>query len=230
VYGDTASLTNVVLFGDSHAAAWFPAVNLISQEEHWRLVVLTRSGCPAAAVNVVRYGQLYTSCPVWRDAAEKQIAALHPALVIVAYSQYMHGARPLTGVPGGYGSLWANGTEATFSFLHSSAGHVVFITDVPMLSQSAPDCVSGHVSDVRACTVARTTAIRYPQITAEELRLAAQNHIDTVDSTPWFCTQTKCPVIVGNILLYRDAQHMVPQWSLFLTPLLAHAIVPVMAS
>jgi peptidoglycan/LPS O-acetylase OafA/YrhL len=230
VYGDATSQTNVVLFGDSHAAAWFPAVNLISQQQHWRLVVLTRSGCPAAAVNVVRYGQLYTNCPLWRAAAEQQIAALHPALVIVAYSQYMHGARPLAGVPSSSGGLWASGTEATFSFLHGSAAHVVFITDVPMLSQSAPDCVSGHASNVHACTVTRSTAIRYPQVTAQELRLAAQNHIETVNSTPWFCTQTRCPVIVGNILLYRDAQHMVPEWSLFLAPLLAKAIVPVMAS
>jgi peptidoglycan/LPS O-acetylase OafA/YrhL len=231
VYGDTSSRTNVVLFGDSHAAAWFPAVNLISEQQHWRLVVLTKSGCSAAAVNLVRFGQMYTNCPVWRTTAEHQIAALHPALVIVAYSQsLLHGARPLAGVPGGYGSTWANGTEATFSFLHRSAARVVFITDVPMLSQSAPDCVSGHASDVRACTAARTTAIQDPQVTAEEMRLAAQNQIQIVNSTQWFCTRTKCPIIVGNILLYRDAEHMVPEWSLFLEPLLAAKIVPLLAS
>jgi peptidoglycan/LPS O-acetylase OafA/YrhL len=230
VYGDRASRTTVVLFGDSHAAAWFPAVNLISQQQHWRLVVLTKSGCPAAAVNVIRHGQVFTNCPLWRSGAERQIAALNPALVIVAYSQYMGGARPLAGVQGGYGSTWANGTNATFSFLHRSAERVVFITNVPMLTQPAPDCVSAHLSDVEACTPARTAAIRFPQVTAQEVRLAAQNQIHTVDSTPWFCTQTKCPVIVGNIMLYSDAQHMVPQWSEFLAPLLAAKVVPVMAS
>jgi hypothetical protein len=54
VYGETGSHTNVVLFGDSHAAAWFPAMELISTERHWRLVVLAKAGCPAEEVNVMR--------------------------------------------------------------------------------------------------------------------------------------------------------------------------------
>ena len=228
VYGDKASNTKVVLFGDSHGAAWFPAVDAISKQQHWRLVVLTKSGCPAAAVNVIRHSRVFTNCPIWRRDAERQIAAMHPALVIVAYSQYVHGSLPLAGVPTGYGSTWENGTEATFSFLHRSAKRVVFITDVPMLTEPAPDCVSGHLSDVRACVVPRNVGVRYPQVTAEERSLAARNGINSIDATPWFCTPTECPVIVGNILLYRDAQHMVPQWSRFLAPVLADAIVPIM--
>lgn len=227
VYGDKASHTSVVLFGDSHAAAWFPAVNRISLEHGWRLVVMAKSGCPAAAVNVVRYGRRFTNCPLWRRDAERQMAALHPALVIVAYSQYLHGDRPLAGVPTGYGSTWLDGTEATFRFLHRAASRVLFITDVPMLTQVAPDCVSGHMSNVRPCTVARKTGIRYPQVTHQELELAARNHIDAINSTAWFCTPHRCPVIVDNILMYRDAQHMTPQWSRFLAPVLAQAMEPI---
>jgi peptidoglycan/LPS O-acetylase OafA/YrhL len=228
VYGDKASHTSVVLFGDSHAAAWFPAVDQISKREHWRLVVITKSACPAAAVSIIRKNHLFSACATWRVNAEHQIATLHPALVVVAYSQYLGGAQPLAGVPTGYGSTWENGTEATFKFLHRAAKNVLFITDVPMLPQRAPDCVSGHLSDVQACAPARSVAVRYPSVTAQELRLAARNHIHSLDSTPWFCTATKCPVIVGNILLYRDAQHMVPQWSRFLEPLLADVIRPIM--
>jgi len=227
VYGDKSSHTTVVLFGDSHASVWFPALNRISVQRGWRLVVMAKSGCPAAAVNVVRFGKLFTNCPIWRRDAERQIARLHPALVVVAYSQYLGGDRPLAGVPTGYGSTWLDGTEATFSFLHRAAERAVFITDVPMLTQVAPDCVSAHLSDVRSCTVARTTGIRYPGVTHQELQLAARNHIDGIDSTPWFCTADRCPVIVDNILMYRDAQHMTPQWSRFLTPVLSDAIKPI---
>ena len=224
IYGDPTSRTSVVLFGDSHGAAWFPAVNRISQQEHWRLVVLAKSGCPAAAVNVVRFGRVFRTCPEWRRDAERQIAALHPALVVVASSQYIGGARPLSGVPTGYGSTWQNGTEATFRFLRRSATHVVFISDVPRLSQPAPDCVSAHPTDVPACTLPRRAAVQYPRFKTAELTLAARNHIDAIDPFRWFCTRTRCPVIVGNILLYRDSQHFVPQWSLFLVPVLKQAI------
>jgi hypothetical protein len=226
VYGDKASHTTVVLFGDSHGSVWFPAVDRLSTEHGWRLVVIAKSGCPGAAVDVVRFGRWFTACRLWRQDAERQIAALHPALVIAAYSQYTQ-IRPLAGVRTGYGSTWLNGTEATFRFLHRAASHVVYITDVPMLTQFAPDCVSGHMSDVRPCTVSRAIGIRYPGVTHQELKLAARNHISAIDSTPWFCTPVRCPVIVDNILVYRDKQHMTPQWSRFLIPVLAQAMSPV---
>jgi hypothetical protein len=217
----------VVLFGDSHASAWFPAVDRLSIERGWRLVVIAKSGCPAAAVDVVRFGRWFTNCRLWRQDAERQIAALHPALVIVTNSQYVGDDRPLAGVSKGYVSTWLDGTDETFRFLRRVASHVAFITDVPMLTQFAPDCVSGHMSNVRPCTVARTTGVRYPGVTHQELELAARDHIEGIDSTPWLCTLVRCPVIVDNILLYRDNQHMTPEWSRFLTPVLADAIQPI---
>ena len=227
VYGDKSSRTTVVLFGDSHASVWFPALDSLSIQHGWRLRVIAKSGCPAAAVDVVRFGRWFTNCRLWRQDAEHQIAALHPALVFVTNSQYVGDDRPLVGVQKGYVTTWLDGIDATFRFLHHVASHVVFISDVPMLTQFAPDCLSGHMSDVRACTVTRKTGIRYPGVTRQELKLAARAHIDAIDSTPWFCTPTRCPVIVDNILVYRDKQHITPQWSRFLIPVLADAIRPI---
>ena len=48
IYGATTSHTSVVLFGDSHAAAWFPALDLISKQQHWRLVIFTKDVVPTA--------------------------------------------------------------------------------------------------------------------------------------------------------------------------------------
>ena len=228
VYGDATSQTSVVLFGDSHAAAWFPALNMISERHQWRLLIFSKDACPAEEINVIRRGALYGQCPIWRRNAMQQIAALHPALVVVASSQYVNGARPLTGVPTGYGGTWQNGVAATFKFLHQVAQHALYITDDPMLPQPAPTCLSAHMSDVRACTVSTHRGFRYPRLTADELKLGAQAHISSVNVSSWFCTPTRCPVIVGNILLYRDAQHMAPQWSLFLAPLLDDAVTRVM--
>jgi peptidoglycan/LPS O-acetylase OafA/YrhL len=228
VYGDTGSHTSVVLFGDSHAAAWFPALNTISKQKHWRLVDLTKAGCPAAAVAVRRHNAPYRNCTAWRRNAEQQIKAMDPALVFMATSRYVGGAKPLSGVPTGYGNTWENGMAATFRALHSTAHRVLFISDGPRLSQSAPDCVSGHLSDVRPCTTSRRVAVYYPAAKAQDLTLARRYHIDSIDPTSWFCTPTRCPVIVGNILLYRDDAHMVPAWSRFISPVLADAMQPIM--
>lgn len=233
VYGDTSSTTNVVLFGDSHAAYWFPALDLISREQHWRLVDLTKDGCPAAEVNVAawfRHGGPYPECTDWRRSAMAQIVALHPALVIMTEARYLEEpeARALAGVPAGHGSAWLNGVAATFGFLHRSATHVVFISDVPTPTRSAPTCVSLHPSNVQHCDTSLSAAIRLPGVKDDERAVAEGMNVDWVDPTSWFCAPTTCPVIVGNLLVYRNIAHMEPAWSRFISPVLADAIVPVM--
>jgi hypothetical protein len=232
VYGDTTSTITVVLFGDSHAAYWFPALDLIGRQQHWRIVDLTKDGCPAAEVNIAawfRHGGPYPECTDWRRSAMAQIAALHPALVIATEARYLEEpeARPLAGVPSGHGSAWLNGLAATFSFLDRSAAHVAFLSDVPTPQQYPPGCVSRHLSDVWRCNTRLGAAIRLADVKREELELAAREHVDAVDPTSWFCTTTTCPAVVGNLLVYRNIAHMEPAWARFIAPVLADAIVPI---
>ena len=232
LYGDRNSHTYVVLFGDSHAAVWFPALNLISQQRHWRLAIFTKDGCPPVEVNIAawfRHGGAYSECTRWRNSAKSQIASLHPLLVVVTTATYLEypEARPEPGVPTGYGSTWQNGLAATFGFLHRVAQHVIFISDTPTLGQWAPGCVSRHLSDVRRCTTRRGAAILLPKVRTKEIGLARQKSVSAIDPIPWFCTPTTCPAIVGNILIYRDNAHMTPTWSRFIAPVLADAIAPI---
>ena len=229
IYGDTTSTTSVVLFGDSHAAAWFPALEIVSKQQHWRLVDISKAGCPPVEVGILYTGTtLYKQCAAWRANAMAQISALHPLLVIADWARYneLPEALPLAGVPTGYGSAWLNGVAAIFNFLHRAAQHTIFMSDTPTLTQLAPDCVSAHLSDVAACTTATTAATRFPTVKRQELALAQRTHINAIDPESWFCTPTRCPVIVGNIFLYRDNAHMTPAWSDFIEPVFAAAILP----
>jgi SGNH domain (fused to AT3 domains) len=229
IYGATKSHTSVVLFGDSHAATWFPALDWISKQQHWRLVDFSKAACPPPEVVVLWFGTRYPECPRWRANALKRIAEMHPALVVMAGARYQSAlVRPLPGVPTGHGNTWLNGLAATFVFLRKHAQHVVFISDVPTMKESVPDCVSHHMSDVTACTTERNHAIFLPHVKAAELALARQEHINTIDPTSWFCTPTTCPAIVGNIILYRDNAHVIPQWSRFIAPVLSDALRPIM--
>jgi hypothetical protein len=232
IYGDERSRTSIVLLGDSHAAAWFPALDLIGKLQHWRLVVMTKAGCPPAEVDIdawFRHGAPYVECTQWRSNTKAQIAALHPALVLVTTATYLEEpeARPSTGVPTDNGSTWQDGWAAIFSFLRGATRHVIFISDGPTLRVRAPGCVSRHKSDVRRCNTRRSSGIRLPTIRAREMAVARREGVDVIDPVSWFCTRTTCPVIVNHIVLYRDNAHMTPPWSRFIAPLLAHAIVPI---
>jgi peptidoglycan/LPS O-acetylase OafA/YrhL len=224
IYGDRSSHTTVVLFGDSHAAHWFDALNWLSQQRHWRLVVITKEGCTPAEVTF--RDDATSLCARWREKATARIATLHPALVIVSWARWIQPeASQKAGVTTGYGGPWQDGVAAIFQFLRRSAKHVIFISDTPYLPQSAPDCVAAHLSDVRPCTIKRTDATILPAIKAAELRIAKREQIKSIDPTSWFCAPKICPVIVGNILVYHDKSHMTTEWSRYLAPELGNAIL-----
>ena len=42
----------------------------------------------------------------------------------------------------------------------------------------------------------------------------------------WFCADSLCPAVVGNLLVYRDDNHMTMSYSRFVAPLLDTAITP----
>ena len=84
IYGATKSHTSVVLFRDAHTATWFPALDRISEQQHWRLVDFSKAACPPPEVVVRWFGGWYPECPLWRANALKRIAEMHPALVVVA--------------------------------------------------------------------------------------------------------------------------------------------------
>jgi hypothetical protein len=41
---------------------------------------------------------------------------------------------------------------------------------------------------------------------------------------PWFCSLKTCPVVVGNILVYKDESHISTVYARLLAPLLAERL------
>jgi hypothetical protein len=37
--------------------------------------------------------------------------------------------------------------------------------------------------------------------------------VQVIDTTPWFCTATVCPAVVGGTLVYRDTNHITSSYS-----------------
>jgi hypothetical protein len=232
VFGDLTSHTTVVLFGDSHAAAWFAGLSVVSQEQHWRLVFMGKIGCPSVSDVLVKRinGEWYHSCVIWRHNMEHAIVKLHPDLLVIASSDYVGRAQPDRGKHNPHHQrTWLQGVATVFKTLRHAADHVAVLANVPHLKKPAWQCVAAHKSDVFPCTVARDQAFQWPNVRQRELQLAASDGITGIDPAPWFCTPTRCPVIADNILIFRDAQHITPEWSEFLAPMLSGALTPLVS-
>jgi hypothetical protein len=70
---------------------------------------------------------------------------------------------------------------------------------------------------VPSCMNTRDGAVR-PGRLAVEREVAAKYDADFIPTSDWMCTDTFCPVIVGNVLMYRDNSHINATASEFLSP------------
>jgi hypothetical protein len=210
VYGDPSSSTTVVLFGDSHAAQWFPALEKIAIDRGLRLVSLTKSACTAAYVTVwsATLGRAYTECDTWRKNAIARIATEHPALVVVSDSRAVRpvvNGQQLIGDAGA--PAVAAGLAQTLADLAPLAGAVTVIGATPEAPGDPPSCLSAHLDSVLACATPASTAIDVAWI-AEEGSVAAGAGATFVDPTLWVCPTGPCPAVIGRYLVYRDTHHL----------------------
>ncbi|MGI5443945.1 SGNH hydrolase domain-containing protein [Streptomyces shenzhenensis] len=110
VYGDRTSSRTVVLFGDSHAAQWFPALQRIATARGWKLISMTKASCKVADVTIGSGHKPYTACDTWRSNAMARIRTLRPDLVVVSSSDAGDPARPAADPL----RQWTTGFENTF--------------------------------------------------------------------------------------------------------------------
>ncbi|WP_232792437.1 acyltransferase family protein [Actinacidiphila yeochonensis] len=219
VYGDPASDTTVVLFGDSHAAQWFPALELLARERHWRLISLTKASCKVADVTIISGGKPYTSCDTWRSKALARIAELRPDLVITSSSDAGNPAHP---DPAGALQQWTKGFERTYKALGASGAEVAALLDTPWPASDAVDCAGTHPLDLGRCANTRGGAEQDPHKPAAIRAAAKATGATVIDPWPWMCGSRVCPVLVGDTFVYRDDSHMADAY--------AHALAPVLGA
>jgi hypothetical protein len=220
LYGDTTSSRTVVLFGDSHALQWFPALDNLANQQHDALVVMAKATCPPIDITVFSsdLGHTYTECSEWRTAELQRMTALHPAVVILGFSREY-------GIPDDHvvvdGPAWLSGlTQVITTVKQTTGARVVLMGDDPYPQQNTPDCLSNNLADTPVCSIPRRYPFYNPGGIAQEKNLAASAGAGYVDTDPWFCISTTCTVIVGNILVYRDDNHITATYADWLTPVI----------
>ncbi|HLZ37533.1 MAG TPA: SGNH hydrolase domain-containing protein [Mycobacteriales bacterium] len=197
-YGDRASPTRVVLFGDSHATQWFPALERAAQARHWRLEVLAKSTCPPVLVPIVSpvLGRGYRECERWRESVLARVAAERPALVVLGTARH-YGPMYRFAV---YGPQWLGGLRDMVGRLRTTGTRVVVLGPTPKPIVNVPECLSEHVTDARACTGPVAQLVNRVGMRGERAAVEAAGG-RYVDVTPWICTSTTCAVIVANLLV-----------------------------
>jgi hypothetical protein len=219
--GDAASTTPVALVGDSDAAMWSPAFQQVAAQRRWRLETLAKVGCPLMNLPITDpyLRREYTECEHWRAQIIARLRAEHPRLVVVSMWRRYGAAY---GYPSGFTSYdpaWIDSLTRLVQQLRGTGAEVLVLGPIPDPHSVVSICLSGHLDDATACSPPRSTAVNEPGIAVESAATKAGGG-QYADLTELFCTADRCPVIVGNTLVYLDEDHLTLEYARLLAPVI----------
>jgi hypothetical protein len=232
VRGNPQSLRTVVLYGDSHAEQWLPVIDDIAKRNNVRIVTFLRGACPVADVHLLPGADpRYRECVRWRAKVLTRIAEIKPDAVILGSYQASYSNEAFSD-QANRAAVWKRAYQSLFESLRASATQIVILRDTPRPHTNIPNCLSRsqHSPLFRraSCNVPRSFALdsRVPEV---ERAAAGDLDVRVIDLTAYFCGQTHCPAVVGDLVVYRDASHITTQFAKTLTTQVERQLLHILA-
>jgi peptidoglycan/LPS O-acetylase OafA/YrhL len=234
-YGDGSSSKVVVLYGNSQAQMWAPALDRLGVRDHFRLVPIAKPACGVfiQVGYVDPTGHISNICERFVAASIKRMIGLHPVSIIVAATLgnlLKVGADPnqfdasnrlpsSSIVP----PTTAQAVEAITKFVAALApthARIVLLGNIPVPltggkypgGTTPQGCLLENLKDIQRCSLAapdaNSSSNRY------KLRQAAlAAHVPLIDVNPLLCANKICPAVINRLLVHYDTLHLSRQYA-----------------
>jgi hypothetical protein len=203
--------STIVLYGDSHAAQWFPAMKIIAESRHWKLVTIIKAACSPMNISILRNARAIEACERWRKLTIAAIQEMHPDAVIMSSSslyQQRDSPRLIDA------SDWEKGSRDTFLAIARHGIALRFIRDTPHADYDVPPCLAQLAWNGRATCppLSRRNALS-PDIYQAEVRAAADvANVRIIDMSDAICGSESCATEQGDLVRYRDSDHLTSRY------------------
>jgi peptidoglycan/LPS O-acetylase OafA/YrhL len=205
-YADTKSDKTMVLYGDSHAAQWFPALVEIASRSGYKLISLTKSACPSVdTVRLDQGGFKMTRCKQWRINSIKRIQEINPDVLIMSSFQYFAQPPRFTDRE----KWWNDGQRKLLTEVKNVSPHLIYLTDTPHPLRDIPACLANY--SISKCNTTQRS---------ENLSISG---FSVINPNSWLCSRV-CPAVKDGVVAYRDASHISVDIAIALIPRLTQAL------
>jgi peptidoglycan/LPS O-acetylase OafA/YrhL len=193
--GARSSSRTIVVLGDSHAQVWLPDVLNLARHDNWAVVPLIKEGCSPSQW-IASTGAPY--CPPWFRWAMREASALRPNVTLIsgAYSEFGSTLNPAT-LPG---------LDSAVRVLKRRSRRVVILGDNPARHRQPVDCLLAPHATPAGCSQQLTPG--EAEQTDQVAQLADYDHVGFIDTAGWYCYQQQCPLVIGDVITYRDDNHI----------------------
>ncbi|WP_416382078.1 acyltransferase family protein [Nocardia cyriacigeorgica] len=220
-YGAADAERTLAVVGSSHAEHWVPALQVIAEQERFRILVHLKMGCPLTLSDDLSYkGEPNPDCRDWSREVIDLLGEERPDWVFTV------GTRPVDRggdeTPPEYLDVW--------TALSDRGLNVVALRDTPWLRRDgvryrAIDCLARRGTPT-SCGMHRSDALGPNNPAAEPA--AAFPNVFPIDLNDAVCGPDICSVVEGNILIYHDEHHLTASYSRSLAAELKRQLGPVL--
>jgi peptidoglycan/LPS O-acetylase OafA/YrhL len=222
-YGSANAHLTIAVVGDSKAAQWVPAFQVLAEKKDWRIETYTKSACQFATVTTSLDGQPYDTCRAWVDNVLGELTGADKPDVVVTAGQRDTGFDAS-------GDLSHEAMQAalvsTWDQLRAAGIKVVSLSDTPQTDMEVYACVSEHPDDLTQCTYDKAQGVEESGHAIQKAA-AEEAHVPFIDLTDWICPEARCAPVIGNVLVYRQGSHITKTYIESLAPRLSSQLAKV---
>jgi hypothetical protein len=225
--GDTTP--SFLLWGDSHAAVLFPAINEAAARSGRSGLMATASGCPPLIGVKSPSGMRKFRCDDFNDAVIRASLAddmIELVIVNARWAFYAHGStydvearrntviadeHAQTSDPAENKAVFVRGLRRTLAALRSAGKRIVIVGPTPEIGWTVPRTLAMQQYTGRSWPISPKFAdfLERQSFVIPALRnLAAEFGADLVFPHEVLCNKDECAVTRGDQILYSDSNHL----------------------
>lgn len=228
IFGDPNGSITIALFGDSHAAQWFPALDIVARENGWRLLSLTQGGCPF--IDVITYNATdnidLTYCRPWRESVRDYLRSQDVSVVFLSQYYRLRAASDRQAIAA---SAYEELLPGLLDDFRADGIEPVVIADTPYFEREVPGCLVENRRRMDRCAPGAALP-ELQEVEATIRRVVDDRRVGLIEPRRWLCVDDYCPPVVGNLLVYRDQSHLSATFVEWLTPALVDVVIPTVTS
>jgi peptidoglycan/LPS O-acetylase OafA/YrhL len=207
-YGDMAATRTVALAGGSHAEHWLPALDLLGQLHHFKVVTYLKMGCPLSTEEVpliMGNNAPYPQCREWVQRTMSKLIADRPDYVFTTTTRPWN-IKSGDVMPATYIGIWQSLSDNNIPILG--------MRDTPWLVKNGKpfdpaDCLAKG-GNAQSCSVKRSDVLSDRNQTLDFVNQFPL--LKVLDMSNAICRPDVCRPVEGNVLIYHGAHHLDPTY------------------
>ncbi len=231
-FGKLKSKTDVVLIGDSKATMYLPPMQIVAEQEGWRLTTMLKGRCTPVLGTMPRYQRIFDqglTCARWRSSVFERLRKNPPEMIVLVFSDDYalvdKENRKLNDKQ--KEQQLESGLRATLRALPRKST-VVLLADAPRSLKNPPNCLRQNPNDMSAClTLGEPASARRLNTVQRRAMEEGGGVYRTLEDK--ICPSRPCPLVQGDILVNKDKGHLTVTFTRKLAPSLRAELAPLLA-